>query len=491
MKLEDKLKDQYSENSFRKAGIFMFLTVMFLGFLIGFVIALRPTESTLEKRKLTEFPKFSAKSFINGEFTSGMNTWYADTFPFREGMLTSEQHIKQLYGLQKDAINNTGEGDDIPDIDDMIASMSEEESRRRESEAKESSEKAAQSTENDPSESASDPADSTESESAETPSTRETEDPNDVASEGKEIADMNPQEAGQVNVLDLVGYCVYGFNLKAANHYCENVATVAEGLKGISDVYTILIPDNSAIKLSDDVKKAWNLSDERKVLDYYNAKLMLTTSEAVDIDIYDTLMEHRDEYLYFKTDHHWTQLAAYYAYVEYCKAAGFTPYALDSYHQEVTPDFLGSYYFTNGYTQLEANPDTIYAYVPQTINEFSFYDPAQQTMRHGKIVRNMSEFATAFKYLGFIYGDNPYSVIENPAVKNGRSCIVIKESFGNTFVPFLADHYEKVIIIDYRTYKDSVVELAKQEGITDVLFINNLEAISDIYIMDVLGNICR
>ena len=129
--------------------------------------------------------------------------------------------------------------------------------------------------------------------------------------------------------------------------------------------------------------------------------------------------------------------------------------------------------------------------MPQTINEFSFYDPAQQTMRNGKIIRNMSQFATGFKYLGFIYGDNPYSIIKNPAVKNGRKCIVIKESFGNAWVPFLADHFEEVIIIDYRSYKESVIDLAKQEGVTDVVFINNLEAISDIYIMDVLGNICR
>ena len=82
-------------------------------------------------------------------------------------------------------------------------------------------------------------------------------------------------------------------------------------------------------------------------------------------------------------------------------------------------------------------------------------------------------------------------MIENPNVHNGRSCIVVKESFGNAWIPFLADHYERVLVVDYRSYKDSVIDLAKQENITDLVFINNLEAISDVWIMDVLGNICR
>ena len=488
MKLEKKLKDQYRENSYRRVGIFLFLVVMILGCILGLCISLRPKESELEKRKLTEFPKFTWESFWNGDYTAQINTWYADTYPFREGMLTAEMHLKQLHGLNRDAINNTGDGDDVPDIDDMISSISEEESRRAESD-KETSKESEAPTQTQGSEGTD--GQSSEETPAPTSPTRATEDPNAVASEGEDIARMNPQEAGQVNVLDLVGYCVYGFNLKAADHYCENVATVADGLAGITDVYTILIPDNSAIQLPDEIKQQWKLSDERKVLDYYKARLELDTPNATDIDIYNTLMEHKDEYLYFKTDHHWTQLGAYYAYVEYCKAAGFTPNPLDAYQTEVTTPFLGSYYVTNGFTQLEANPDTITAYVPLTINNFSFYDTAAGTMRSGKLIRNMSEFGPSVGYLGFIYGDNPYSVIENPNVHNGRSCIVVKESFGNAWIPFLADHYERIIVIDYRSYKDSVIDLAKQEKITDLVFINNLEAISDVWIMDVLGNICR
>ena len=494
MNLEQKMKDRNRENTYRSLGVCLFLIIMTAGFILGTtLIFLRPEKSELEKRDLTKFPKFTLESFLNGSYTSAIETWYADTFPFRETLLKSEQQLKTLYGFQSTAINNIGEGDDGPNFDDMIASLSPKE-KDPETEAPSAtgspSETAGeQQPESNGSEAPDETSPDTEPESSSEPP--ETEDPEALESEGREIAVMNPQEAGNVNILDLVGYCVYGFNVKAADRYCENVAEVAEGLKGIADVYDILIPDNSAIKLDEETKKAWKLLDERKVIEYYNAKIRSLTAESTEIGIYDILEEHSDEYLYFKTDHHWTQLGAYYAYVEFCKAAGLEAYEIDSYEQEVTPDFLGSYYSTNGYTQLQDNPDMVIAYKPHTVEWFRFFDTAQGVYREGRIIRNMSEFNNTFKYLGFIYGDNPISIIENQTVTNGRKCIVIKESFGNAWVPFLADHFEKVIIIDYRSYKESVIDLAKEEGVTDVVFINNLEAISDKSVMDVLGNICR
>ena len=494
MNLEQKMKDRNRENSYRSAGVCLFFILMIAGFVLGTtLIFLRPEKSDLEKRELTKFPKFTLESFLSGAYTSAIETWYADTFPFRETLLKSEQQLKLMHGFQSDAINNIGDADDGPNFDDMIASLSPKES---DTEAEKSSapEEPGSSSEERPEGSSENPGESSGEPDTVPPETEEpveTRDPAEIANEGRDIAVMNPQEAGNVNVKDLVGYCVYGFNIKAADKYCENVAEVAEGLKGIAKVYDILIPDNAAIKLDEDTKKAWKLLDERKVIEYYNAKIRSLTAESIEIGIYDILEEHHDEYLYFKTDHHWTQLGAYYAYAEFCKAADLQAYEIDSYDQEVTPDFLGSYYSTNGYTQLKDNPDTVIAYKPHTVEWFRFFDTAQGVYREGRIIRNMSEFDPTFKYLGFIYGDNPISIIENKTVENGRKCIVIKESFGNAWVPFLADHFEKVIVIDYRTYKESVIDLAKEEGVTDVVFINNLEAISDKQVMDVLGNICR
>ena len=78
-------------------------------------------------------------------------------------------------------------------------------------------------------------------------------------------------------------------------------------------------------------------------------------------------------------------------------------------------------------------------------------------------------------------GDNPYTVIENPDLTDGSACIVVKESFGNAFVPFLVDHYQTVYVVDYRYYTGSITALARSKGVSDVLFVNNLSAIRGSY----------
>ena len=478
MNLENKMKDDNRRYGWRAFLLALFLIVMTMGFVLGCVLFMfRPTESILEKRELTKFPTFNTDDFVDGTYTSAISTWFADTFPFREELLTIQGKIKTYYGLQNDVISAVAEGDEIPDIEDMIPKTDEAEL---------------------PPAAETEPSEEIEVIQPESESESETERETYESVDAEELVRLNPIEAGQVNVKDLVGYCVYGFNLKGADKYAIHVSNVANALKDIADTYEILIPDNSAIMLDEDTKKEWKLSDEEKVLHYYQAKAASLSPVLKDVYIYDILMEHNDEYLYFKTDHHWTQLGAYYAYVEFCKKKGIEPHELSEYKELVTENFLGSYYTTNGYTQLAENPDTVYAYEPLTCNTMQFFDNALKVMREGVIVRDMNPFADTLKYLGFIYGDNPLTIIENPEVKNGEKCIVIKESFGNAWIPFLTDHYEKIIVLDYRYYNSenesfmgNVVDLAKDEEVTDVIFINNLEAISDSWIMDVMGNICK
>lgn len=459
--------------AWRVVLIASFVLLMGTGFVVGcFLLFLRPEKSELEKRELTRFPAFSTEDLMDGTYTSNIERWFADTFPFRENLLLAEQRIKVAYGIRSDAINNVGEGDDIPDLDDLINNMSTEA----------------------PSQTVSTETTIAESEEiAETTNAVEetTAEKTYEAIDGKDVVAMNPQEAGKVNIKDLVGYCVFGFNLTAADTYCQDVADMQAAAGENVKVYDILVPNNSAITLDEATKADWKLSDERKVINYYQAKINSLDSRIRQVSIYDTLEAHSSEYLYFKTDHHWTQLAAYYAYVEFCKEKGVAAHDLSEYERVESGAFLGSYYAANGFTQLEGNPDDVISYIPLSTNEMHFYDVDMQGMRTGKIIRNMSEFGPTLKYYGYIYGDNPYSYIDNPAAVTDEVCVLIKESFGNNFVPFLVDHYKKVIIVDYRSYKDAVSDIVKEENVTDIVFLNNLEAISDTPTMQVLGNICR
>ena len=77
-------------------------------------------------------------------------------------------------------------------------------------------------------------------------------------------------------------------------------------------------------------------------------------------------------------------------------------------------------------------------------------------------------------YLIFIAGDQPYEEITNKDLNDGSACVVVKESFGNAFVPFLVNHYQHIYVVDYRYYKGNIAALAKEKGATDVIMLNNI-----------------
>ena len=108
----------------------VFFTVFFIVAIIGLILPLRPKTSTIEKRTLTTFPKFTLSSFLNGDFLTGVSTWYSDTFPFREALLNANSAVKNLYGIQGEQIvHNSGQtGDEIPTGGTMVTPESESDS---------------------------------------------------------------------------------------------------------------------------------------------------------------------------------------------------------------------------------------------------------------------------------------------------------------------------------------------------------------------------
>ena len=100
---------------YTKYKIYVFSAVLMLMTIIALIIPLRPKESKVEKRTLTKFPAFSVQSFLNGEFLNGISTWYADTFPFREALLTGNTRYRGLYGIQDNQIHGSIQtADEVP-----------------------------------------------------------------------------------------------------------------------------------------------------------------------------------------------------------------------------------------------------------------------------------------------------------------------------------------------------------------------------------------
>ena len=90
------------------------------------------------------------------------------------------------------------------------------------------------------------------------------------------------------------------------------------------------------------------------------------------------------------------------------------------------------------------------------------------------MVNDVSDYASSVKYGCFAGGDQPYNEVENPAITDGSACLVIKDSYGNAFIPFLVDHYQYLYWVDFRYYKGSIYDLVEQKGIRDVVVVQNI-----------------
>ena len=297
-----------------------------------------------------------------------------------------------------------------------------------------------------------------------------------------------PYQSGGVYVVGSAGYEMYNYVGSLAEKYQSTVNAVADSLSGVSQVYAMAIPLSSGITLPDELFSDIPGSDQAQA----EKDILAGMGQNVKtIPLHDVMMSHRTEYIYFRTDHHWTALGAYYAYVQFCTAKGITPHNLSDYEVSQFPGFLGSFYNDGGKPDAMKNdPDTVNAYHPVSATASMKYgDNENSTLTGGQVIFDESTASASLKYGTFIMGDNPFTVIENPEVSNGESCIVVKESFGNAFVPFLVDHYQTVYVVDYRYYSGSVTQLARNKGVKDVLFVNNLSAIRGSYQMGKLAGV--
>lgn len=413
-----------------------FIFLLFAFFVISLIIPLRPKYSESEKRELAKFPEFTVSSFFSGKYFAGIGEWYSDTFPFREAFTELNARVTGLYGKTDTRIHGTVEkGDDIPDVSETV-----------------SSEEAVTSEESDVSRS--EPA-------------------NDAATETVPAAPTT-QTLGALLINGDTAYEYYNFVKATADVYTAAVNRAGQLLDGTAAVYDMIVPTSIGITAPENLTASVNTSDQQKAINYMYSCI----GSAKTVPVYDILKEHKNEYIYFRTDHHWTALGAYYAYYSFMTLKGEAPTVLADYTQWEFPGYLGSFYTSSGkLPQLAANPDTVFAYQPKDTNTVEVHYE-NGTVANGDIISDMS--ASSSKYLTFIKGDRPFEVINNPARTDGSACIVIKESFGNAFVPFLVSHYNTVYVVDYRYFSKidgrGLAQLCADTGAKEVLFINNISA---------------
>ncbi|MBK8951928.1 MAG: hypothetical protein IPM85_06065 [Chitinophagaceae bacterium] len=245
-------------------------------------------------------------------------------------------------------------------------------------------------------------------------------------------------------------------------------------------IYNLIIPNGFEFEVTERYK---NLA--KPATEAINSIFSSEDPEIIKVNPVDEIRRHRSEYIYFNTDHHWTSLGAYYAYRSFCKAASLTPVSLDSIPYKVRPGFLGFFHRITRSAVLKNNPDSVKYYLfPDSVN---FYIGSNTIGYWSKSHMYAEDVRGDNSYSVFLQGDLPICKMETQH-KNGRKIVLVKESYGNAFAPFLINNYEKVIVVDQRSYKGNFIAMLKAEGINELLFINNIFAAhTQFHIDDIKG----
>lgn len=392
------------------------LVLAVMGF-IGLLWFLRPDTSVIEKRTLTEFPTITWSTFWDGSFFKAVDTWYADTYPLREGLISGSQSLENHYGLRSDQI--VGEAlvaDDIPDPD----------------------------------------AAGEEVQAAE---------PEEVLPDGTvtEIGEMQ----GQIYITNNCGYGLYYFTQSPADKFAATMNQIYANVKDKVNLYVMICPISAGVMLDQAVLDDMGCSSEKDAIDYIYGKM---DPGIHTVSAFDNLKKHNAEYIYFHTDHHWTALGAYYAYQAFCQEKGIEAHDVADYETMEFPGFLGTFCSSsNNSPALQSNPDTVVAYIPKGTNAMTMHY-TNGSVVDWFIVNDVSGYAKSELYATFVGGDRPFSYAHNPTITDGSAVMVIKDSYGNAFIPWLVDHYEYIYWVDARYTSNTISQMVRDYNIQDVIY---------------------
>lgn len=255
-------------------------------------------------------------------------------------------------------------------------------------------------------------------------------------------------------------------DMDLATKNADYISTLAEDF----NVYVALSPTATKI-LEDKLPSFATPYDEGLfITDFYNE----LSDKVHKVPLLSTLQSHSSEPIYYKTDHHWTTLGAYYGYVAFCETAGLTPLALEDFNIEtVSEEFYGSLFSKGNFTFAE--PDALQIFYPK--NEESLKVTYEATGEVKDTLYAYNYLDTKDKYSVFLDNNHPLIRIQT-GVKNGRKIIVVKDSYANCFVPFLTAHYEEIQVVDLRLLSMPLKTFATQNNIDDVLILYNVQNFS-------------
>ena len=394
------------------------------------------TFSESEKRQLKSRPKLTVSGLIDGTYFNEYREYFADTFPNRETLMESNVTLNGFYYF-----GGFGSDDSASLVVDFNANAAQHGEALK------------------------------------------TTDPSGAADPTAETEEAAPKQTEPLAQAEQLGSVVLignsAFDVPHADNdqivkYAQTVTAIADLLG--PDVKTFSMPVPNSAEFYTHKEYHTGKTSQKSMFQLCKDNL---GENVTYVDAYSVIEKHTDEYIYFRTDHHWTHLGAYYAYTALCEEVGFEPVNRDDFATGQWENFVGSLYtYVANYPQgkvLKDNPDTVHYWKPSANITTTCYNSTSLTGGYamGTICRVGEDVEN--KYLTFMGGDHPVAVVETDT--EGPCILVIKESYGNALISWLTNHYSKIILIDPRQYysKNSDIDLAafaESQGVDQCLVIN-------------------
>lgn len=422
----------------------------------------RSEESELERRTLARFPTFTKEAFLSGSYSEDITLFFSDTVPMRDKLMEISSMMKEFTGFRSNNIKlynvTLAENPQFQEETQVVAAPVAEPDISGMGTAEENSSAGnATPTETSVAEGVSEIIPSTETEA--------------------------PPEDDTVNILNngiaVVGtraIMLYGGNLSVGEAYANVVGKYKKALGKDINVYCMVIPTSSEFYCPDVGK--YNSSQLENIKNIYS----LVPDDVKTVDAYSALSLHTSENIYFRTDHHWSSLGAYYAAREFAAAAEVPFLELTDYDVHTVDGYVGTMYsYAKQDNKLKDNPEKFFYYVPTNVDyEVTYYN---YILGEGNAIIGIdkpinADFFLDFSnnksmlYCTFMGGDAKITHI-NTSTGNGRRLAIFKDSYGNALPQFLFGSFEDIYIIDMRYFTYNAVDYLNEKGITDVLFANN------------------
>ena len=250
------------------------------------------------------------------------------------------------------------------------------------------------------------------------------------------------------------------------NHLAANIKAIksfSESQKKIP-VRMMLVPDAANV-LNHSLPSLAKPEDQTQMFSMVRKDL----GDSVEwIDVSTELNKHKTEKIYYKTDHHWTTLGAFYAFQAAAPSLGiegdlsgkYVSYAVsDSFNGMLASKSgvnLGEKEQIDIYVPTEEDTDLIVDYVDEGKRSTSLYDS--------------SKLKEKDQYTVFLGGNSSLLDIRTVSTSTKR-LLLVKDSFANSFIPFLTPYYREIVVVDPRYYSGTINDLMDSYRISEVLFL--------------------